>query len=201
MGDYRGSGVLTREQFLFYETRIVARLMVDENLPDINIVDKVLSENLFQFPTERMIRTIANACIKRLHCLDDMKLVGIIAHSPIETAKQVCIYAMMKQYRIVWDFMITVIGKKYEEQDFSYGKMDLNVFFMRLQEQDDEVAAWADSTVQKLKQVINRILIENEYIDGPKATKLNPVLISMELENAIRENGDEIALPAFNCFS
>ena len=49
MGDYRGSGVLTREQFLFYETRIVARLMVDENLPDINIVDKVLSENLFQF--------------------------------------------------------------------------------------------------------------------------------------------------------
>ena len=93
-----------------------------------------------------------------------------------------------------------VIGKKFEEQDLSYGKMDLNVFFMRLQEQDDEVASWADSTVQKLKQVLNKILIENEYIDGPRAQKLNPVLISSELENAIRANNDEVALPAFNCF-
>ena len=107
---------------------------------------------------------------------------------------------MMKQYRLVWDYMITVIGKKYEEQDMSYGKMDLNVFFMRLQEQDDDVAGWADATIQKIKRVLNRILIENEYIDGPRATKLNPVMISSEVENAIKANGDEVALPAFNCF-
>ena len=138
--------------------------------------------------------------MKRLHCLDDMTLVGVIAHSPVEVSKQVCLYAMMKQYRLVWDYMITVIGKKYEEQDLSYGKMDLNVFFMRLQEQDDEVASWTDATVKKLKQVLNKILIENEYIDNPRATTLNPVMICSELDNAIRANGDEVALPAFNCF-
>ena len=197
---YKGSGALTREQFLFHETRVVARLMTDENLNDQEIVDRVLAENLFQFPTERMLRNIARVCEKRLHCLDDLTLIGVIAHGPVEAAKQACLYAMMKQYRLVWDYMITVIGKKFEEQDLSYGKMDLNVFFMRLQEQDDEVASWADSTVQKLKQVLNKILIENEYIDGPRATKLNPILISSELENAVRANNDEIALPAFNCF-
>ena len=197
---YKGCGGLTREQFLFHETRVVARLMTDENLSDQEIIDRVVSENLFQFPTERMIRNLAGVCVKRLHCLDDMTLIGVIAHSPVEVAQQACLYAMMKQYRLVWDYMITVIGKKFEEQDLSYGKMDLNVFFMRLQEQDDEVASWADSTVQKLKQVLNKILIENEYIDGPRATKLNPVLISSELENAIRANNDEVALPAFNCF-
>ncbi|WP_022757626.1 DUF1819 family protein [Butyrivibrio fibrisolvens] len=197
---YKGSGGLTREQFLFHETRVVARLMTDENLSDQEIIDRVVSENLFQFPTERMIRNLAGVCVKRLHCLDDITLIGVIANSPVEVAKQACLYAMMKQYRLVWDYMITVIGKKFEEQDLSYGKMDLNVFFMRLQEQDDEVASWADSTVQKLKQVLNKILIENEYIDGPRAQKLNPVLISSELENAIRANNDEVALPAFNCF-
>ena len=197
---YKGCGGLTREQFLFHETRVVARLMTDENMSDQEIIDRVVSENLFQFPRERMIRNLAGVCVKRLLCLDDMTLIGVIAHSPVEVAKQVCLYAMMKQYRLVWDYMITVIGKKFEEQDLSYGKMDLNVFFMRLQEQDDEVASWADSTVQKLKQVLNKILIENEYIDGPRATKLNPVLISSELENAIRANNDEVALPAFNCF-
>lgn len=197
---YSGSGSLTREQFLFHETKVVAKLMADEGLSDEEILTRVIDENLFQFPTEKTIKTVAKGCIRRMHCLDEMSLVSVIAHSSVEVAKQVCLYAMMKQYRLVWDYMITVIGKKFEEQDLSYGKMDLNVFFMRLQEQDDEVASWTDSTVQKIKQVLNKILIENEYIDGPRATKLNPVLISSELENAIRANNDEVALPAFNCF-
>lgn len=201
MGSYKGSGSLTMEQFLFYETRIVAKLMVDEGLSEEETINRVLDENLFQFPTERKIKRIAGACIRRLKGLNDPDLVGVIAHSPVEVAKQACLYAMMKQYKLVWDYMVTVIGEKYREQDFSYGRMDLNVFFMRLQEQDDEVASWSESTVKKLKSVLNRILIENEYIDGPRATKLNPVLISSEVENAIRANGDEIALPAFNCFS
>lgn len=201
MGNYRGSGSLTREQFLFYETRTVAKLMVDENLSDSEIVSRVAEDNLFQFPTEREIKRLSNACIKRLHCLNDQTLISAIAHSPAEVAKQACLYAMMKQYKLVWDYMVTVIGEKYREQDFSYGRMDLNVFFMRLQEQNDDVASWSESTVKKLKSVLNRILIENEYIDGPRATKLNTVLISSEVENAIRANGDESALPAFNCFS
>ena len=31
---YSGSGSLTREQFLFHETKIVAKLMTDEGLSD-----------------------------------------------------------------------------------------------------------------------------------------------------------------------
>ncbi len=197
---YSGSGSLTREQFLFYETKIVAKLMVDEELSDDEIVNRIIEDNLFQFPTEKTIKNIAKVCMKRLKKLDDDNLVNVIAHSPIDVAKQACLYAMMKQYRLVWDYMITVIGNKYREQDFSYGRINLNVFFMRIQEQDDEVAAWSESTVDKIKQVLNRILVENEYIDGPRATKLNPVMICSEVENAIRASGDEVALPAFNCF-
>ena len=51
-----------------------------------------------------------------------------------------------------------------------------------------------------MKSVIKRILIENDYLDSGKAQQLNPVLINNVLENAIRCNNDEIALPAFNCF-
>lgn len=162
MGDYKGSGAITREQFLFYETRIVARLLVDDNLSDEEIISRIIEDNLFQFPTEKSLKRTVTGCLRRLRCLGDDEFIKTVAHSPMEVGKQVCLYAMMKQYRLVWDYMITVIGKKFEEQDLSYGKMDLNVFFMRLQEQDDEVASWADSTVQKLKQVLNKILIENE---------------------------------------
>lgn len=200
MGDYKGCGGLTREQFLYHETKTVAKLMVDESLSDEEIVNRVVEENLFQFPTERMIKNIVNVCLKRLHGLNDDSLIRTIAYSPVENAKQACLYAMMKQYRLVWDFMITVIGAKFREQNLSYGRMDLNVFFMRLQEQDDEVASWSDATINKIKQVLNKILIENEYIDTPRATRLNPVMICTEVDNAIRTDGNDVALQAFNCF-
>ena len=95
--------------------------------------------------------------------------------------------------------MITVIGSKYQALDYSFGKIDLNSFFMRLQEQDDDVASWSDSTIKKLKQVLLKTLVDNEYVDSTKADKLNPVLISPLLENAIREENKTEALPAFNC--
>ena len=81
----------------------------------------------------------------------------MLATRPVDEAKQICLYAMMCQYRLIWDFMITVVGEKYKKFDTSFGNMDLNVFFMQLQEQDDWVATWADSTVYKLKQVIKKI--------------------------------------------
>lgn len=198
---YNGSGSLTREQFLFHETRIVAKLICDEGLSDEEVIEAIVKDNLFQFPTERMIKNIATACIKRVKIIEDDRLIDIIAHQPTDVAKQACMYAMMKQYRLVWDYMVTVIGTKFELQDMSYGQIDLNVFFMQLQEQDDAVASWADSTIKKLKQVLNRILIENEYLDGPRANHIKPVWLNSPVEDLIRANGDERALAAFNCFS
>ncbi len=84
--------------------------------------------------------------------------------------------------------------------DLSFSRLDLNVFMMRLQEQDDWVASWSDSTIVKIEQVIARVLVENEYLDSVTSDHLNPVLIYPLLENAIRNSGDTKALSAFNCF-
>lgn len=192
------NAAITREQFLFYEMRTTAK-MVCEGLEREEIIDRIVKENLFQYPTEKSVRKMAQACLRRLEALDDETLTEAIAIQPSEVAKQVCLFAMMKQYRLVWDFMITVIGSKYQLMDTSFGKIDLNTFFMRLQEQDDDVASWSDSTIKKLKQVLLKTLVDNEYVDSTKADKLNPVLISPLLENAIREENKTEALPAFNC--
>lgn len=194
------TGVITREQFLFYEMRTTARLAA-EGLTDAEIADRICRDNLFQYPTEKSVRQMARTCIHRLHALDDPALTLAIASQPSDTAKQICLYAMMKQYRLVWDFMVTVIGEKYGLKDYSFGKIDLNTFFMRLQEQDDWVAAWSETTIKKIKQVLVRVLVENEYLDDVTADHLNPVLLCPLLENAIRAKGDTSALAAFNCFS
>lgn len=197
---YKGSAQITREQFLFYEMRTTAKLIC-EGLEDNEIIDRIVEDNLFQYPTEKSIRRMAKACIVRWKGICDIDLVEAVASQSSETAKQICLYAMMKQYRLVWDFMITVIGEKYRMQDFSFSKMDVNVFFMQLQEQDDYVAGWSESTMKKIRQILIRVLAENEYLDDIKADHINPVWLNPVLENAIRSNNDDRALAAFNCFS
>ncbi len=194
------SALITGEQFLFYETRTTARLM-QEGLSEEEIVSRIAEENLFQYPTEKSLRKVALACIRRLRALRNEKLIAAIAEEPSGVAKQICLYAMMCQHYLVREFMLTVVGEKYKNLDLSFGREDINLFFLRLQEQDDWVAEWSDQTVSRIKQVLVNVLVENGYLDNRTSTHLNPVWLSPVLEEGIRENQDEIVLPAFHCFS
>ena len=197
---YLYNASLTREPFLFYEMRTTAKLLCS-GLSEENVVEQITNDNLFQYPTEKSVARMAKACLKRLAAMDDNDLVRAIAEQPTDVAKQICLYAMMKQSRLMWEFMLTVIGEKYRLRDSSFGRIDLNTYFMRLQEQDDAVAAWSEGTITKLKQVLAKVLVENEYLDDIRADHLNPVYLHPILENAIRNHGDLMVLPAFNCFS
>ena len=65
------NGAITREQFLMRETRVVAQLRLDEGLTDQQIVSRVVEQNLFQYPTERELKSISRACARRLRALSD----------------------------------------------------------------------------------------------------------------------------------
>ena len=197
MREYNGG--LTREQFLFYEIRIMASL-VSQGYKKAEAIEKIKEENLFQFPTERMIASIANTCFQRLNALESDALVYHLANATADVAKQINLYAMMKHNAIVWDFMTTVVGEKFRTQEFEFSKRDLNIFFFQLQEQNDAVASWSESTINKIKQVLTKCLVECEFLDSVRATALNSVSIAPELEDEIRLNNDTAALAAFNCF-
>lgn len=193
------NGTLTAEQFLFYEMRIVSKQYLEGKSID-EIIEYIKRDNLFQYPTERKISKLARACLRRVVALGNEKLVYEVANAPVEVAKQINLYAMMRYNRLVREFMEGLIGEKYRQQDFSYTKKDINVFFSRLQEQNDDVASWSEQTIAKLKQVLTKCLVETGMLDSAKDTTLNPILISAELEKGIRENNDLTALAAFNCF-
>ena len=193
------NGSLTAEQFLFYEIRIAAKYYIDGKTME-EAIEIIKNDNLFQYPTERQISRIARACYKRLDALDNGQLVHELAFASSEIAKQINLYAIMKYNRLVWEFMIQVIGEKYSSQDFSFLRKDLNAFFTRLQAQNDSISAWSENTVNKIKSVLVRMLVETEYLDGIRSTILNPILLCEELEEGIRANHDDEALPAFNCF-
>ena len=66
------SGGLTREQFMFNEMRITARLLA-EGLSDQEVLEKVYDENLFQYPTEKEVKSKCKACLKRLTFLKESR--------------------------------------------------------------------------------------------------------------------------------
>lgn len=190
---------LCNEQFLFYEMRIVAKLMI-EGLSEDEIITRVREENLFQKPTERKLVELSRNCLRRLNCLDNRSLIEAIADGPIDAAKQINLYGMMRSNRLVWDFMVTVLGEKFRTQDFVFEVKDLNLFLMRLAEQNDTVASWSENTLGKIKQVLKKSIYECGFLDSVRTTKLNPVFPYDELIDGIKENNDFDALVAFNYF-
>ena len=189
----------TAEQFLFYEIRIASKYYLD-GIPVENAIDEIKKNNLFQYPTERLVGRMVRSCYKRLDALNDTLLQHELSNAPRENAKQINLYAMMRYNRIVWDFMVDVIGEKFRSQDFEFSRKDLNVFFSHLQEQNDDIAGWRESTANKIKQVLKKVLVEVEILETIKSTRLNPLFLCEELEEGIRRNNDFEALAAFNCF-
>ena len=109
MGLYNGS--LTREQFMFREMRIVARLYKN-GLSNAEITDTVYRDNLFQYPTERVITKNCRAALNRLTCIACSEaLLDMLAQGDTQQAKQAALVAMMCQSRLLAEFMTDVIGE------------------------------------------------------------------------------------------
>jgi hypothetical protein len=68
------SAAITREQFLFYEMRATAKL-VCEGLDHEAVAERIVQDNLFQYPTEKSVRKMALACLRRLDTMEDPALV------------------------------------------------------------------------------------------------------------------------------
>ena len=153
------NGGLTREQFMFNEMRITARLL-SEGLSDQEVLERVYNENLFQYPTEKEIKSKCKACLKRLAYLKEIpELMEALTSGTISEAKQAALIAMMLQSRLLAEFMITVIGEKYRSLDMTMTKKDMNVFFSNLAQQDEGVAGWSEKTVNKIKVVLKYLIL------------------------------------------
>lgn len=192
---------ITREQYLLREARIVAALRL-ECVPDAEIAARAKDENIFQYPTVRMASDIARVCLRRLDALGEgdvaAALTGLLAHGTLEQARQTNLYAMMRTYRIVWEFMVGVVGVKYATLDYSLPRREIVAFMDDLRQQSPVVAAWTDKGVQKVVQVLAKSLAETGLLESSRSDKLIPVYLDPELERLIRANGDAVALPAFN---
>lgn len=195
MSDYNGS--LTREQFMFREMRIVAQLH-RKGLCECEIVRRVESQNLFQYPTEREIKGKCCVALRRFAYISKNEtLVDLLAEGTIAEAKQAALVAMMCDSRLLAEFMVEIVGEKYRSLDLSLTQKDVQLFLARLCEKDEKVAQWSAATIKRIKSVLMNVLRENGYLEGVKSETLRPVMISGEFALALKELGLQGFEPAF----
>lgn len=196
MSRYNGS--LTREQFMFREMRMVAQLY-KKGQNTSQIIESVMNENLFQYPTEREVKGKCRVALRRLEMISSSEtLLGLLAEGTLREAKQAALVAMMCDSQLLADFMVEVVGEKYRRLEMTITKKDVNLFFEQLRERDQTVGEWSDSTVRRIRSVLMNVLRENGYLEGIGSEELIPVLISEEFETALRAAGLRRFLPAFN---
>ena len=173
--------------FRFYEFKIVVNL-IEEDLSDEEIRDKVYDENLFQqkaTSTERTFRYI----LSRARVLDDQLRQYVLQESS-QIAKQVNLYAIMKTDLLFYEFMDKVIKNKLQNNDLVYETKDINLFFNERADENSQLASWSDSTLKRLKSTYNKLLLETGYLEKQNTTTLIPVYMDDILKSYLVKIGD-----------
>lgn len=197
---YRGT--ITREQWLSREMRIVARLMLDDGLTaPAELTAHIQELNAFQYPTERELKSIARACIRRIASVSEdraitERLTGLLAHGTADQLRQANLYAMMCDNRLVWEFMLDLVADKRRRLDQSLRSYEIASFIEGLRAQSETVDNWSDATRNKARQVLTKCIVEC-CMYNRKKEELLPIFADFELAQIIRANGDERALAAF----
>lgn len=183
------SGKLTGESFLLYELKIVAKLK-KEGYTDKEIRKRVLEENLFQYKFTSSISRRLTPLIQRINLLDE-KLIDRLIEDSLGDGIVINLYSIMKNDRLFFEFMNEVMREKLKSNNEVLEKKDINIFIETKIEQNEGIASWSDSTVNKIKQVIKKILMEAKVIEDNKNGVVKKIIMSDWIKNYFIKLGEE----------
>ncbi|MBN1062359.1 DUF1819 family protein [Clostridium botulinum] len=181
------SAKLTGESFLLYEFKIVAKLK-KEGFSDKDIRKMVLEENLFQYKFKSSITRRLTPLLQRVNIIDDI-LIDMLIDDPLGNGVIINLYAIMKNDRLFFEFMNEVVKEKLQNTSEIIEKKDINIYFEHKAEQNEVITKWSDATIQKLKQVIKKILSEAKVINL-KTGEVHKLIMSQGLKEYLIKIGD-----------
>jgi hypothetical protein len=181
------SAALTGASFLLYEFKKVLSLYLD-GLSEKEIKDKVMEENLFDYKFPSSLKRAMPSLLRRIESID-RRLADMLLEENIETAKAINLYAIMKTDKLFFEFMDEVIREKLELMDLLERK-DINIFFTSKSEQNVKVAGWTEKTIDKLKQVYIKLLLESGIMTDKRTGTIKRLLIDENLRDHLKHIGD-----------
>lgn len=183
------SANLTGAWFLYYEIKQVLILM-EEGLSKEEIKEKAITENIFQHKTLSSVKRVLPSILRRAESLGD-GLRKLAIHDAIINGKLINLYAIIKDDLLFAEFMDEVIKEKYHTNNLFIENKDINMYFTYKAEQSEKVAGYTTATINKLRQVYFKILVEAGILKDIKSGELNRIYFDSILREELKkENGE-----------
>ena len=100
------NGTITAEQFLFYEIRIASKYYLGRTSVE-DAIGEIKRNNLFQYPTERLVARMVRSCYKRLDALDDDGMRQELSEAPVSLQKRLHLSCPAVQVR--WPQLLRIL--------------------------------------------------------------------------------------------
>jgi len=146
------------------------------------------SNNLIQSRTASSSERICREICFRLEYLCDVELRALTEGSHQEQ-QQILWVAICRRHRFIHEFAVEVIREKYLRIDIDLHPEDYDAFFNAKAEWHDELENLTESTRNKLRQVVFRMLREADLLT--KSHAINSAMLTVQVAQAIASHSPD----------
>lgn len=188
MEEYSAS--LTAEPFLFNETKIIGKYLL-EGIDEKKLRKDNIEKNLIQYKQTSSISRVNKPIFKRLGVFTKKQLY-YFENSDLDQSKILLVYAIMKTDRLVKEFIREIY---YDKLLLNYNKIEnyeIEKWYEIKIQNSEYLSNRTKSTKYKLKQVLLQIMTSSGLLIKIKnGYEVIRPLISNEIKEALQEAGDE----------
>ena len=150
-------------------------------------------DNVLQKKSPSTAKRQAALIRKRLELMTP-DLWRLAADGTSEVATQSVFAAAIKHSHLLGDFLQCVVKARYKVFDNQLSRKDWKTYLEEREQLEPEVASWAESTRNKIGEVIFRVLAEAHYLDSTRSLRITPVLLTGEVRRYLVNNGEQYVL-------
>jgi len=169
----------------------LARLRLEAGNADA-LRERILSENLLQVRTRSSLIRLCREVLGRLEQFSDDEL-RFLSNATLRDCGYLLWLAACRRYRFLADFAVDVLHERFLTLKPNLPEQEFAVFFNDKSQLHTELTELSSSTVQKLRQVLFRMLREAGLLD--KACNIIPALPGPNLTELLRIRREYVYFP------
>ena len=191
-----GAGIMSESPWFLEFKKLV--LLYHSGLTPEEVKRRCIEENVFGMQTERRVISTFGYLNRRYQQMDST-LTDLFCDSDLATQKLINLIAVVSGDRLFFEFLNEVYREKRILGFDAIEVSDANAFFRDKSVESEELAAWKDTTVQKVRASFFNFMLDANLIQKDKKRfLLTPPIIDIALERYLQYNGKESLLKAIS---
>ncbi len=176
------------------ESRTIARLL-QQGLDHDQILERVVAGNLLQKRSLQYTKKVCGAILNRLGRVDEA-ILNMVCGAERQVAIQALLALNLVRSRLLFDFFVLGLADEFRLGHEKLENTVWNRFIEGCISRDPSVHEWSNATLETMRKVVFRMLVESGYMESTRTRKLQEVFIDPEVIDYLKSNRLERILRA-----